>query len=97
MTIENALATLYPGTHWVLEGSDYSGLTWLEDNIVSKPTEEELTSWVAAHLYQELRSKEYPPAQDLADALVHKENGDASHYEAYVAACNAVKAKYPRP
>lgn len=42
------------------------------------------------------RIREYPPLQDLADALYWQSKGDNSKMEAYVAACEAVKEKYPK-
>ena len=44
--------------------------------------------------YQQLRAAEYPPATDYLDAIV---KGDAVQQQAYVDACLAVKAKYPKP
>lgn len=44
--------------------------------------------------YQQLRSAEYPPAADYLDAIV---KGDAVQKQAYIDACLAVKAKYPKP
>lgn len=52
---------------------------------------------LAATEYQRLRAPEYPPLADLADAVYWSEQGDSSHLEAYVAACEAVKSKYPKP
>ena len=46
--------------------------------------------------YQRLREKEYPPLTDLADALYWQAQGDESKMTAYVAACEAVKLKYPK-
>ena len=43
------------------------------------------------------RQAEYPSLGEFADAFVKMQNGDASQMEAYVAACLAVKAKYPKP
>lgn len=46
--------------------------------------------------YQRLRKPEYPSLEVLADALYHQANGDNSKMEAYLAAVEAVKAKYPK-
>lgn len=46
--------------------------------------------------YRRQRQPEYPPLQDLADALYWQSKGDNSKMEAYVAACEAVKQKYPK-
>lgn len=43
------------------------------------------------------RAKEYPSLADFADAYVHAQNGDTTQMSTYVAACNAVKARYPKP
>jgi hypothetical protein len=34
------LTTVYPGAQWTLNGSDYAGLTWLDDS--DMPTQQEL-------------------------------------------------------
>jgi len=43
--------------------------------------------------YVDLRSAEYPPITDYLDGLV---KGDQAQIDAYIAACLAVKAKYPK-
>jgi hypothetical protein len=43
------------------------------------------------------RQAEYPSLGEFADAFVKMQNGDSLQIEAYVAACMAVKAKYPKP
>jgi hypothetical protein len=43
--------------------------------------------------YQRLRAKEYPPVTDYLDAVV---KGDLVQQQAYIDACLAVKAKYPK-
>ena len=44
--------------------------------------------------YAQKRAAEYPPATDYLDAVV---KGDQAQIDAYIAACLAVKAKYPKP
>lgn len=44
--------------------------------------------------YQELRKAEYPPIEDYIDGIV---KGDTAQVQAYIDACLAVKAKYPKP
>lgn len=44
--------------------------------------------------YQRDRAAEYPPASDYLDAIV---KGDQAKVQAYIDACLAVKAKYPKP
>ena len=64
-----------------------------------QPTQAELeAAWVLcqANAYQDQRAPEYPPAADLADGLYWASKGDSSKLDAYYAACEAVKAKYPK-
>lgn len=44
--------------------------------------------------YAELRAREYPRITDYIDGVV---KGDQAQIDAYIAACQAVKAKYPKP
>lgn len=44
--------------------------------------------------YAQKRAAEYPPMTDYLDGIV---KGDTAQVDAYVAACLAVKAKYPKP
>lgn len=49
---------------------------------------------VAATEYQRQRAAEYPPVADYLDGIV---KGDQAQVQAYIDACLAVKAKYPKP
>lgn len=98
--IIDALQTLTPGAQWVMIGDDYSGLEWLDEN-QEQPTEEALIIEAArlqaeydALEYQRLRKPEYPPVEDYIDGVV---KGDQEQVDAYIAACLAVKEKYPKP
>jgi hypothetical protein len=51
-------------------------------------------SKIAEGSYKVARAAEYPPITDYLDAVV---KGDQAQIDAYVAACLAVKAKYPKP
>lgn len=44
--------------------------------------------------YAQKRASEYPPMTDYLDAVV---KGDQAQIDAYIAACQAVKSKYPKP
>jgi hypothetical protein len=46
-----------------------------------------------AQQYQRDRAKEYPDFKDYLDGIV---KGDTAQAQAYIDACNAVKAKYPK-
>ena len=87
------LFALYPNAKWTLNGDTYSGLTWLSEDIV-KPTEQELLNWVDPNAYKAKRAAEYPDYRDYLDGLV---KGDQAQMQAYIDACLAVKAKYPKP
>lgn len=50
-------------------------------------------AYVDAHAYIAKRAAEYPPMTDYLDAIV---KGDIAQQEAYIAACLAVKLKYPK-
>ena len=45
--ITDALLALKPGAQWVLRGSDYSGIEWLDES-QTKPTETEVNNKIAA-------------------------------------------------
>ena len=45
--ISAALQSLKPGAQWALDGSDYSGLEWL-DSSQTKPTETEVNSKISS-------------------------------------------------
>ena len=52
-----------------------------------------VNSWVDPDQYKDDRLKEYPPITDYLDGVV---KGDQAQIDAYIAACQAVKAKYPK-
>lgn len=75
----------------------------LENGIVRDATPEELAQRELdelAHLeeaktqYQRDRAAEYPSINDYIDGVV---KGDQAQIQAYIDACLAVKAKYPKP
>jgi hypothetical protein len=90
-------------TKWNL--TDDNILTWGDDDIQPegfiKPTldqiqakADELKEHYVATTYQRNRAPEYPPIEDYLDAVV---KNDQAQIDAYIAACQAVKAKYPKP
>jgi len=50
-------------------------------------------TYAESQAYIAKRAAEYPPMSDYLDAIV---KGDTQQQEAYIAACLAVKAKYPK-
>lgn len=50
--------------------------------------------YVDDHAYIAKRAAEFPPITDYLDGIV---KGDQEQIDAYIAACQAVKNKYPKP
>ena len=50
-------------------------------------------AYVDAHAYIAKRAAEFPPITDYIDGVV---KGDQAQIQAYIDACLAVKAKYPK-
>lgn len=95
--IDKALLSLRPCAQWVLRGDE---IEWL-DNEQTQPTDAEIAAEISrlqaerdATEYQRQRRAEYPPITDYLDGVV---KGDQAQIDAYIAACQAVKAKYPKP
>jgi rhodanese-related sulfurtransferase len=95
--MDKALHNLRPFAVWTINGEhEYSNLVWL-DTDQTKPTEEEVVAEVArlqaeyeAQEYQRQRAAEYPSFADQFDLLYH------GGYDAWKAAIDAVKVKYPK-
>lgn len=98
--LTEAIISLHPKAEYVFRGEEYGGLEWHSTDI-AKPSETELRAecqrlqelWDSTE-YQRKRALEYPPMQDYLDAVV---KGDETQKQAYIDACLAVKAKYPKP
>lgn len=96
-----ALCNLRPAASWVVKDEQVvANLEWL-DEVQQRPTDAEIASEVArlqaefdAAQYQRQRAAEYPPITDYLDGVV---KGDQAQIDAYIADCQAVKAKYPKP
>ena len=91
LTIEQiqALYKLYPQVVTIRGDVAYDD----NNNIVVYDTEA-VNAYVDAHAYIAKRAAEYPPITDYLDAVV---KGDQAQIDAYIAACQAVKTKYPKP
>ena len=57
----------------------------------------EIQAELDATQYQRDRQPEYPSLATFADAYYWAQKGDNTKMDEYVAACDAVKAKYPKP
>ena len=51
-------------------------------------------TYIDNHAYIAKRAAEFPPITDYLDGIV---KGDQEQIDAYIAACQAVKTKYPKP
>jgi hypothetical protein len=47
--------------------------------------------------YVKRRKEEYPDLAELADAMYWQSKGDRTKLEAYLAKCEQVKTKFPKP
>lgn len=81
------------------EGQADQVLHW-DAKLGPQPTQEQLdAAWAAkvaaenAVAYKAKRAAEYPDFRDYLDGIV---KGDQAQIQAYIAACQAVKAKYPK-
>jgi hypothetical protein len=63
------------------------------ENIVEYDAEA-VQTYIDNHAYISKRQREYPPITDYLDGVV---KGDQEQIDAYIAACQAVKTKYPKP
>lgn len=98
--ITDALISLRPGAQWALTGDTLDGLNWLDEE-QTQPSAEQVDAEIVRLQeeydnleYARLRAAEYPPMADYLDGIV---KGDQKQVDAYVAACLAVKEKYPKP
>ena len=98
MDIINALQSLRPGAQWTLNGDDYEGLTWHDENELPPPTEEEVNQEIERlqaeyerNKYQRDRASDYPSIKEQLDTLYHQ------GYDGWKAMVDEVKNKYPKP
>jgi uncharacterized small protein (DUF1192 family) len=97
MDIPSALMSLCPEAEFAIRDGV---LEWLSPDI-AQPTDAEIQAEIVrlqadyeAKQYQRDRAAEYPPVTDYLDGMV---KGDTAQVQAYIDACLAVKAKYPKP
>ena len=97
--VTDALQTLRPKAEWVLRGSEYAGLEWL-DTKQTQPTEAEIQAEILrlqtdydSKQYQRDRAKAYPSLEEQADmAYWDRQNGTTTLDDAIL----AVKAQFPK-
>lgn len=94
----NAIQSLVPNAQCVVTNNGYENIIWHDERPL--PSKELVDAEFArlqaedeAKEYQRQRAAEYPDFRDYLDGVV---KSDQAQIDAYVAACQAVKAKYPK-
>jgi hypothetical protein len=79
----------------------YPNVVTISGDVAYDKDEQEVTydndaveALVASEAYKDQRANEYPDFRDYLDGIV---KGDDAQVQAYIDACLAVKAKYPKP
>lgn len=97
--IPAALSSLRPTSAWSHNGTEYSGITWLDDDNPC-PTAQEVETEIArlqaeydAEFYKLERAKAYPSIGDQLDALFHA----GVFPEEMAAQIQAIKDQFPKP
>ena len=95
-----ALQSLKPGAQWVLRGSEWEGLEWL-DNDFGKPSKHEveveisrLKVLVEQRSYREERAKEYKSVNEQLDMLYWDFTDGTTTWKNHI---KEIKDKYPKP
>ncbi len=98
--ITAALYSLRPNCMFRVYGYEYEGIQW-DDDPALMPTKEEVQAELDRlqlehdnEFYKVQRKAEYPPIAEYLDGIV---KGDEEQISTYIAACQAVKLKYPKP
>ena len=100
MDIPMILSKRYEGAEWTLNGDNYSGLTWLSEDI-AKPTAEELQAeWPQVQFevaYAKVEADRQVAYRDTADPIFFEfQRGDKTEAE-WLDAVQAVKDANPYP
>jgi len=84
-----AIYALYPQ---VVTVDDEAGAFDAQGNQVTIDMDA-INEWQDPNAYKDKRVAEYPDFREYLDGIV---KGDEAQVQAYINACNAVKAKYPK-
>lgn len=85
-----AIFALYPQVVTIDDGTG----AFDKDGIKVEIDLDLVNAWRNPNEYKTKRASEYPPITDYLDGIV---KGDTEQVQAYIDACLAVKAKYPKP
>ena len=95
-----AIRRAYPNAVNVDDGAgafDADGNPITLDQTLVDAAAAEIQAELDATQYQRDRQPEYPSLATFADAYYWSQKGDNTKMDEYVASCDAVKAKYPKP
>lgn len=103
--VSEAILRLCPEAEFSVLDNDPSKIEWIKPeeesdrpSIGQIETELEVLDALAEeNAYKNLRRDEYPPLEDLADAIYWQANGNEEPMSAYLLKCEEVKNKYPKP
>ena len=94
----NALLTIQGNTlDDLVVTNQETGEPFVFDQALAEAAWNEIAAEAAATQYQRNRQPEYPSLATFADAYYWAQKGDNTKMDEYVASCDAVKAKYPKP
>ena len=96
----DAIYRAYPAVKSIDDGTgafDADGNQIELDHALVDAAAAEIAAELAATEYQRQRAPKYPPIQEFVDAYYWAQKGDNTLMDAYVAACDKVKADYPKP
>ena len=95
----SVLEAIRPGAEWILDGDEYSGLTWLDES--PKPTKKTLDdAWLQVQYdrehaaVEESRRARY---QAETDGMFFAAQRDGTPLDAWQAAVDQIKADLPYP
>lgn len=92
-----AILSLVPNAKVVVSANTIIWHSPSEPAVTDEQIEQEIVRLQSEKIrneYKEKRAKEYPAFEDYLDGIV---KGDQAQIQAYIDACLAIKAKYPKP
>ena len=94
-----AIYRAYPAVKFIDDdgAKDVNGNQIELDQALVDAASAEIQAELNATQYQRQRAPEYPSLATFADAYYWAQKGDNTKMDEYVAACDAVKTKYPKP
>ena len=96
----DAIRKAYPNAATIEDGfgvKDADGNPITLDQTLVDAAAAEIQAELDSTQYQRNRQPEYPSLATFADAYYWAQKGDNTKMDEYVASCDAVKAKYPKP